>query len=453
MSKKAVTSAGSKSLFGFISFPHGIDIFPLHRIIIHMTRFVRARRNFNVTFTLPGSKSIAARAALLCALAQGKTRLENIPTCRDFSVILTALEKLGFKLELDSSAGRVTVTGSGGKIPSSGVRVSVEDNGSALRLLTAFCTLAKGEFVIDGTPRLRQRPVKPLAEALNNLGANVTCTGDGAPVTIRAGGLPGGETDIDCSASSQFVSALLVAAPFSSNGAKIHVRNLVSKPYVQITLNLLQRFGLEFTQQDLELFDIPGGQSAQATDMTIESDASSAAYFFAAAAVCKGRAHILNLSPSSLQADVQFVALLEKMGAEVERWEDFIEVRGTDTLAGIETDLSDFPDSVPVLGAIAPFASSPTLIENVPHLRLKESDRLAAMQQELERCGVKVESGPDWLKVYPSKVHGAVVQSHNDHRIAMSMAVLGLRAGGVTIEGSECVAKSFPEFFEYLERI
>jgi 3-phosphoshikimate 1-carboxyvinyltransferase len=418
-----------------------------------MNVIVRARKKIDISFTLPGSKSIAARAALLAALADGRSTLLNIPTCRDFSVLLDVLKVLGFNCELDSFTGSVVITGTAGIIPAKGARLHVEENGTALRLLTALCTLGEGEFVIDGTPRLRQRPVRPLADALNNLGANVTCTGEGAPVKISASGLPGGETDLDCSASSQFLSALLVAGPFSQNGVKIRVRNLVSTPYVKITLNLLQHFGLALTRQGMDFFDIPGNQAAKAVDVTIESDASSAAYFFAAAAVCGGRARILNLPSTSLQADLRFVDLLEKMGAVAERGEDFVEVRGTGRLAGVEADMSDFPDSVPVLAAIAPFASSPTLIKNVSHLRLKESDRLAAMGQELERCGARVETGPDWLKVYPSEVCDASVQSHNDHRIAMAMAVLGLRTGGITIEGAECTAKSFPEFFDYLERI
>ena len=416
-----------------------------------MECIVRQKKNFNISFTLPGSKSAAARAALLGALSDGISVLHNIPTCRDFSVMISALNTLGFST--DAESGKIIITGTGGKILSTGTEISAEENGTALRLFTAFCTLGNGKFVIDGTSRLRQRPVKPLADALNNLGAKATCSGDGAPVTIEANGLPGGETQIDCSVSSQFLSALLLASPFSESGVKIHVKNLVSRPYVDITVDLMRRFGIQFDTVTEDIFKIPGRQHAKATDITIESDASSAAYFFAAAALCEGRARILNLSSSSLQADVQFVGLLERMGAEVECGGDFIEVCGTGAFTGIEADLSDFPDSVPVLAAIAPFASSPTLIKNVPHLRLKESDRIAAMQQELERCGVKVESGPDWLKIHPSEVRGAAVQSHNDHRIAMAMSVLGLRAGGVTIEGAECVAKSFPEFFEYIERI
>ncbi len=418
-----------------------------------MTVVVRARKDFNVTFTMPGSKSVGARAALLGALAQGQSSLRNIPTCRDFSVVLQVLEELGFKYELDSAAGSVTIAGSGGSIPSTGAHLNVEDNGTALRLLTSFCTLGRGDFRIDGLARLRQRPVRPLADALNNLGASVTCTGDGAPVTVEANGLPGGETDIDCSASSQFLSALLIAAPFSNNGVRINVHNLVSRPYVDITIDLMHRFGIQLDTVTEDLYEISGRQEAKAADIIIESDASSAAYFLAAAAVCPGKARILNLKPGSMQADMLFVSLLGQMGAEVKYGENYVEVRGTSRLTGIETDMSDCSDSAPLLAAIAPFASSPTLIKNVAHLRHKESDRIAAIQQELERCGARVESGHDWLKVYPSEVHGATVQSHNDHRIAMSMAVLGLRAGGITIEGNKCVAKSFPEFFDYIEKI
>lgn len=416
-----------------------------------MSVTVRARNGIDAIFTLPGSKSIAARAALLAALAEGRSSLDNIPTCRDFSVIMQALETLGIEYRREN--GSIEIAGTVGKIPASGSKLDVEENGTALRLFTAFCTLGGGRFEIDGSARLRQRPVRLLAEALCALGAAVTCTGDGAPVFIDANGLPGGEADIDCSGSSQFLTALLLAGPFSEKGVLIRARNLVSRPYVDITLGLMRDFGFRFDAQPDDCFEIPGRQKTRARDITVESDASSAAYFFAAAAVCGGRARILNLSPSSLQADMRFVSLLEQMGVSVDRGEDYLEVRGCADLSGIEADLSDFPDSVPVLAAIAPFASTPTLIRNVPHLRLKESDRIRAMEQELGRCGVKVQSGPDWLKVYPSRVRGAVVRSHNDHRIAMSMAVLGLRAGGVTVEGEECVAKSFPEFFEYLERI
>jgi 3-phosphoshikimate 1-carboxyvinyltransferase len=416
-----------------------------------MRYIVRQKKNFNISFTLPGSKSIAARAALLGSLSNGQTVLRNTPTCRDFSVIIAAMNTLGF--DTHPEADKVTINGANGKIPSAGAEISVEDNGTALRLLTAFCTLGKGEFVIDGMPRLRQRPVKPLSDALNNLGAKLTCTGDGAPVTIEADGLSGGETEIDCSASSQFLSALLIAAPFSSRDVKIHVKNLVSRPYVDITIDLILRFGIQFKTVSEDTYEIRGRQQAEAADITIESDASSAAYFFAAAALCRGKARILNLNPGSMQADMLFLSLLKQMGAEVSYGDNHVEVRGTGQLTGIETDMSDCPDSAPLLAAIAPFGSFPTLIKNIPHLRHKESDRIAAIQQELERCAVTVESGPNWLKVFPSEVRGATVQSHNDHRIAMSMAVLGLRTGDMTIEGAECVEKSFPEFFEHLERI
>ena len=414
---------------------------------------VRVRRKIDANFTLPGSKSIAARAALLAALSDGWTTLSNIPTCRDFSVLIEALGELGFKYRLDSTAGTVYIDGMAGKIPAGGARISVEDNGTALRLLTAFCALGEGEFVIDGSPRLRQRPVKPLADALNNLGASATCTGVGAPVTINAGGLPGGETHIDCSVSSQFLSALLLAAPYAKSEVRVKASNLVSRPYVDITIALIRRFGIQLDAVSENSFKISPQQTAGVADITIESDASSAAYFFAAAAICGGKARICNLNPGSLQADMLFISLLRQMGAQIGYGENHVEVSGAGRLTGIEADMSDFPDSVPLLAAIAPFGSFPTMIRNVPHLRHKESDRIQAIQQELERCGVKVESGPDWLQVYPSEVRGTSVRSHNDHRIAMSMAVLGLRAGGVTIEGAECVAKSFPEFFDYLERI
>lgn len=424
-----------------------------HLIIYLMAVDVRVREKIDANFALPGSKSIGARALLLSALAEGRSTLRNIPTCRDFAVLLDALKTFGFEYNLDESNRTLSVTGTGGRIPSTGAEISVEDNGTALRLLTAFCTLGYGTFVIDGTPRLRQRPIRPLVEALGLLGARVSCTGEGAPVTVKASGLPGGEVVIDCSASSQFLSALLIAGPFSKDGLHIHAKNLVSKPYVEITLQLMERFGLNANCKNMEQFTIPGSQTAKAADLTIESDASSAAYFFAAAALCGGRARIESLPSSSRQADVRFVDVLARMGADIEYGSDYIEVRGTGNLTGIEADLSDFPDSVPVLAAIAPFASSPTLITNVPHLRLKESDRLSALQEELTRYGVRVESGPDWLKIHPSEPHGAAVQSHNDHRIAMAFAVLGLRAAGVSIEGAECVSKSFPEFFDYLEKI
>lgn len=410
-------------------------------------------KKIDISFTLPGSKSIGARAALLSALAHGRTKLANIPTCRDFHVVVEALGALGFECRLDRQAGTLEVNGTGGVLPTPGGSIFIEDNGTALRLLTAFCTLGKGMFTLDGSPRLRERPVRPLADALNSLGTSVACTGEGAPVTVEAAGLPGGETEIDCSASSQFLSGLLIAGPFSESGVKVRALNLVSRPYVDITLALMQHFGLDVSAGPDDNYQTPGRQTARAKDLVIESDASSAAYFFAAAAVCGGRVRILNLKPGSMQADMLFVSLLGGMGADLAYGDDWVEVRGTGRLTGIETDMSDYPDSVPLLAAIAPFCTSPTTIRNIPHLRHKESDRIAAIQQELERCGVTVESGPDWLTVHPSEVRGAAVQSHNDHRIAMSMSVLGLRAGGVTITGAECVEKSFPEFFDYLSRV
>ena len=425
-----------------------------------MDATVSGKCRVDACFALPGSKSIAARALLLAGLSRCPTQLSNIPACRDFEVMLEAVRGLGFNCRMDRAAGALYVQGAAGRVPACGARLSVEDSGTALRLLSAVCTLGKGRFTIDGSRRLRERPVKPLCDALNRLGAHVSCSGGGAPVVVDANGLSGGETDVDCSSSSQFLSALLVAGAFSRRGVRLLVRGLVSRPYVQVTLDLLERFGIgagcEWGRSPgIDFFEVASAGVLEPAQihLTIESDASSAGYFFAASALCSGGVKVEALGAGSLQADVQFVDVLARMGAQVRKGPDYIEVQGTGKLVGIEVDMSDLPDSVPVLAAIAPFASTPTLIKNVAHLRLKESDRLAALQEELARCGVAVEAGPDWLRVNPSRVRPGRVRSHGDHRIAMAMAVLGLRTGNLTIEGAECVAKSFPEFFKYMERL
>ncbi len=405
---------------------------------------------------VPGSKSITNRALLLAALADGESILTGALFSDDTRYMAAALNQLGVSVVSEEAEQRLRVEGGGGAWPVEQADLFVGNAGTAMRFLVAALSLGRGSYRIDGSARMRERPIGDLVAALNQLGAEARCEhgNQSPPVLVTARGLRGGRAEIDASRSSQFLSALLHVAPYADSDVEIAVRGeLIAQPYVDMTLRVMSQFGVDVEHDDLRRFRIAAGQRYRGREYAIEPDASSAHYFWAAAALTGGRVRVDGLGSDSMQGDVRFVDVLEQMGAEVERGPSFIEVRGTGSLAGIDVDMNAISDTAPTLAVLGAFATSPLSIRNVQHLRWQESDRLHAVATELGRLGVRVEERDDGLTVHPSPPRAAAIETYDDHRIAMSFALVGLVVDGIRIRDPGCVAKTFPDYFERLEEM
>jgi 3-phosphoshikimate 1-carboxyvinyltransferase len=411
----------------------------------------------SATVRVPGSKSITNRALVLAALAgRGNgCQLCNILRSEDTEVMIDSLRRLGFEVEseaTDDAAVRVRNPSGERIIPALEAELFVGNSGTTMRFLTAMVSLGQGHYRLDGVPRMRERPIGDLVHALNQLEGGVRCEAGGCPpVEVYAAGLHGGHIQLRGDVSSQFLSGLLMAAPLAAGDVTIEIVGpLVSHPYVDMTLSMMRHFGAEVRTPSPSLFVVPGRQEYQHRCFTVEPDASAASYFFATAAITGGRVTVLGLPENSLQGDVRFVDVLAEMGCRVERCSAGITVHGR-PLRGIDVDMNDISDTVMTLAAVACFADGPTTIRNVGHIRHKESDRLAALSTELRRLGAGMEERPDGLTIMPAPLHGAAIETYNDHRMAMSLALVGLRVPGVVIKDPGCVAKTYPGFFADLE--
>jgi len=406
----------------------------------------------NAAIRPPGSKSITNRALVCAALADGQSMLTGALDSEDTRVMVEALRRLGLTVDPDSDARTIGVSGCGGRIPAAGAELFVSNSGTTVRFLTAMVTLGRGKFRLDGTPRMRQRPIDDLLGALNELGADVASelhTGC-PPVVVRAAGLPGGRATVAGNISSQFLSGLLMAAPGADGPVELAVHGeLVSRPYVTMTLAVMSAFGVSVETEDLRRFLIRPGQTYRAREYEVEPDASAASYFFAAAAITGGQITVEGLSRDSLQGDVAFCECLEKMGCRVRYAADSITVVGG-PLRGIEVNMNAISDTVQTLAAVALFAEGPTRIYDVANIRFKETDRIAALCTELRKLGATVEERDDGLRIVPGERHGAEIDTYDDHRMAMSMALVGLATPGVVIRDPGCTGKTYPEFFKDL---
>jgi 3-phosphoshikimate 1-carboxyvinyltransferase len=409
----------------------------------------------NAAIRVPGSKSLTNRALLIAALANGTTHLTNALFSDDSRYFAKALQTLGFDVQLDEANYEMTVTGLGGKIPANKAKLFIGNAGTAARFLSAFLTLGNGEYILDGEPRMRARPIGDLIEALRQLGVELEATNNCPPVEIFAKGLPGGETKIAGDISSQFLSALLMVAPYAQNPIEITLSTeLNSKPYVDMTIGIMQDFGVEIERHGYSQFAISPSSFFPLTSYPIESDASAASYFFAAPAICGGTVKVENISRQSVQGDIGFLDILQQMGCAVTEANDSIQITGTNELHGIDVDMRDIPDTAQTLAVVAPFANSPTRIRGIASARVKETDRVHATYTELKRLGVQVEEHEDGMTIYPSQTFKpAIIQTYNDHRMAMAFSLIGLRSGGVTIENPACVSKTFPNYFEVLDAL
>ena len=423
-------------------------------------RITPVRHSLSATVRVPGSKSLTNRALLIASLANGQTHLANALFSDDSRYFAKALQTLGFDIQLDESNHEMTVTGLGGKIPANKAELFIGNAGTAARFLSAFLTLGNGEYILDGEPRMRERPIGDLVDALTQLGANIQSVTQNAtrnticpPVKIIANGLPGGKTKIAGNISSQFLSALLMVAPYAKSPIEIELTTeLNSKPYVNMTIAIMKDFGLEVQRDGYQAFTVPlFTYHFPLTNYQIESDASAASYFFAAPAICGGTVRVENISRKSIQGDIAFLDVLQQMGCVVEETDNSILVTRNSPIVGIDVDMRDIPDTAQTLAAIAPFASSPTRIRGIASARVKETDRVSATCAELKRLGVQVEEHDDGMTIYPCQTfQPASIQTYNDHRMAMAFSLIGLRFDGVTIENPSCVSKTFPNFFEVL---
>jgi 3-phosphoshikimate 1-carboxyvinyltransferase len=404
---------------------------------------------------VPGSKSLTNRALLIAALANGTTRLTNALFSDDSKYFANALKTLSFDVQLDEVHSEITVTGLGGRIPSTKAELFIGNAGTAARFLSAFLSLGYGEYILDGESRMRERPIGDLVDALHQLGVELEATNNCPPVEIFAKGLPGGKTKIAGNISSQFLSALLMVAPYAKSPIEIEVTTeLNSKPDVDMTIAIMQDFGVQVEHEGYERFIIQPSFFFALPAYSIESDASAASYFFAAPAICGGTVRVENISRNSKQGDIAFLDILQQMGCIIREDNNSIEVTCTSSLRGTDIDMRDIPDTAQTLAAIALFASSPTRIRGIASARLKETDRIHATCTELARLGVRMEEHEDGMTIYPcDEILPATIQTYNDHRMAMAFSLIGLRAPGVMIENPSCVSKTFPKFFEVLDSL
>lgn len=401
------------------------------------------------TLSLPGSKSITARALFLAAAADGVTTLVRPLRSDDTEGFAEGLVRLGYRVGRSPDAWQVDGRPQGPAAAEADVYC--RDGATTARFLPTLAAAGHGTYRFDASPQMRRRPLLPLSRALRDLGVDLRHEeAEGHhPLTVRAAGVDGGEVVLDAGQSSQYLTALLLLGPLTRRGLRIRVTDLVSAPYVEITLAMMRAFGVEVTRED-DVFVVPPG-GYRATTYAIEPDASTASYFFAAAALTPGaEVTVPGLGTGALQGDLGFVDVLRRMGAEVSVGADATTVRGTGELRGLTVAMRDISDTMPTLAAIAPFASGPVRIEDVANTRVKECDRLEACAQNLRRLGVRVATGPDWIEIHPGTAPSdrTRIETYGDHRIVMSFAVTGLWIPGISFDDPGCVRKTFPGFHE-----
>ncbi|CAA2930946.1 3-phosphoshikimate 1-carboxyvinyltransferase [Arsenophonus endosymbiont of Bemisia tabaci] len=411
------------------------------------------------TINLPGSKSISNRVLLLAALAQGQTVLTNLLASDDIRHMLNALTALGVEYQLSQDLTTCIVKGGGHYFShknKKGLEIFLGNAGTAMRPLTAVLALADNDIVLTGEPRMKERPIGHLIDALQQGGANIDYLeqADYPPIRIK-GRFRGGNITVDGRVSSQFLTALLMAAPLAPNDTTIQIKGeLVSKPYIDITLALMRDFGIEVDNQHYRRFHIKAGKHyISPGDYFVEGDASSASYFLAAAAIKDGTVRVTGIGKDSLQGDTQCAAVLEKMGAKILWGKDYIECQRGE-LIGIDMDMNAIPDAAMTVGTLALFACGETIIRNIDNWRVKETDRLTAMATELTKVGAKVEEDRDYIRILPPKLlQHAQIATYNDHRMAMCFSLVALSDTPVTILDPNCTAKTFPDYFNQLEKL
>lgn len=418
-------------------------------------RRIRPIKNIHAAVRVPGSKSYTQRALIAAGLAKGQSLIREALISEDTEHLMNALSLLGATIRREGC--EVAVQGTSGTLTMPSEVIYLGNNGTGLRLLTSAVCLGQGIFVLDGNSRMRQRPIQALVDALKGIGGEAVCVeGNGCPpVRVRARGLAGGKTSLAGGLSSQYLSALLLAAPYAKRDTEIEVQGrLPSRPYVQMTLDVMARFGVEVSAPHDHSFFIKAPQTYGSREYLVEGDASSATYFMAAAAISGGTVRISNIHLGSVQGDLRFSDVLETMGCVVTSSDKGVEITGPLHHHGdLSLDLHDVPDMVPALAVVSAFRKGKTILKNIGHLRIKESDRIAALTSELRKIGAKAEEKADEMIVQGVATRAAEIECYSDHRIAMSFAVAGLAIEGVVIKDPDCVKKSFPDFWEKLESL
>jgi len=417
-----------------------------------------APRPLDAVVRLPGSKSLTNRALVVAALADGTSRLSGVLLADDTRHMIEALRSFGIRVGVDAAACTAEVRGCAGLLPAGEADLFCGNSGTTIRFCTAMAALGHGRYQLDGTPRMRERPIGQLVEALQSLGTPVEYLDREGypPIAVRGQGLGGGHVAFDSPPSSQLISALLMAAPRARDDVLIEVTGqVVSVPYIRMTLAVLGAFGVGVVDQigdEDAKFIVPAPQPYRGREYAVEPDASNASYFLAAPAVAGGKVTVEGLGTASVQGDARFVDVLERMGCRIDREPDRLTVHAPPSgtrLRRIDVDLNDMPDMVQTLAVLALFADGPTRITNVENLRVKETDRLSALAHELSNLGAGVQEAPDGLTIRPpDRVQPGCVNTYDDHRMAMSFALAGLGAEGIVINDPDCTAKTFPDFFE-----
>ncbi|MBI2550276.1 3-phosphoshikimate 1-carboxyvinyltransferase [Candidatus Woesearchaeota archaeon] len=407
---------------------------------------------------IPGSKSYTNRALMIAALAEGPSRLEKFLSSDDTDHMMRALSKFGVGIELADGAVLVTPAQ---RLSYSG-NIFVGDAGTAMRFLTGFCCLNSGEVALLGDEKMHQRPIEDLVSALKPLiNGSIEAIGENSkgekcpPVMIKSNWFKGGRTTLKGDTSSQYLSSILMIAPYASSDVEIKVVNeLTSKPYVDMTIDIIQQFRVNVERDGYERFFVKAGQRYHGRDYQIEGDASSASYFFAAAAITGGRVKVGNVNPNSVQGDMRFVDVLERMGCTITRGKDYVEVVGPQQLQPVdEVDMNSMPDTVQTLAVLAATAQGITVIRGIGNLKEKETDRIKALEAELAKVGIIAVATENSLTIHGGTPHGAAIAAYGDHRMAMSFSVLGLRVPEISILDPSCVSKSLPTFYQLFDRL
>ena len=402
----------------------------------------------NCEISVPGSKSYTHRILIASTLSDGICSIDNALKSEDTLITISALQQMGIKIEADDN--RFIIYGANGEFQHTKEPVYLGNSGTSMRLLTALASLGKGRYVFTGTERMKERPIQDLLDALNQMEvvAYSINTNGCPPVEIKGGKLKGGKITINCKTSSQYLSAILLIAPFTEQDLEINVtKGTVSRPYIDMTVDVMKKFGINVMRNGYNSFKVQKGQKYKARSYSVEPDCSQAGYFWEAAAITGACIKVKGITKDSHQGDVHFTGLLEEMGCKVLHEKDGISVTGG-SLSSIEADMADMPDMVPTLAVVSAFAKGTTIIKNVKHLKAKESDRLTSVVNDLSKMGIEAKLSDTGLAIKGGRPHGAEISTYKDHRIAMSFAIAGLKVPGIFIKDEKCVEKSFPDFWK-----
>ncbi|MDM8538436.1 3-phosphoshikimate 1-carboxyvinyltransferase [Desulfobacterales bacterium HSG17] len=414
---------------------------------------IKPLENIDASVSIPGSKSFTHRILIASALSDGICSIANMLKSEDTLLTLSTLRQMGVNAEEENE--KLIIHGTNGILKSPEKEIHLGNSGTSMRLMAAVAALGNGPAILTGTERMQERPIGELLDGLKQMGISAKSINNNGcpPIEITGKKIKGGAVNLKCGISSQYLSALLLIAPYCQDNLEINViQGPVSKPYIDMTIDIMNKFGIDVKRQGYEKFHVQGKQVYKSGAYTVEPDASNAGYFWAAAAITGGTVKVKDISLDSCQGDLALLKCFENMGCKVERKKDGIILSGA-PLTAIDVDMADIPDMVPTLGVVAAFAKGTTIIRNVAHLRAKECDRLSAVATELTKMGIDARCTDDELFIKGGNPKGAEIETYDDHRIAMCFAVAGLKVPGVFIKGEQCVNKSFPNFWEVFKQL